>query len=101
MPPTEGAGEPEVCSRKCRKTLILFRRSKTVGRSACTRIVLRGFVGHKDEAHAEIQVRMLETNGYVTLRFDFRCCGEGERGQVRCFDQVADAKNAFTFRSMT
>jgi hypothetical protein len=42
---------------------------------------------------------MLEGFGYVALRFDFRCCGEseGERGQVRCFDQVADTKNALTF----
>ncbi|MEH3148615.1 MAG: alpha/beta fold hydrolase [Methylobacterium frigidaeris] len=62
-------------------------------------IVLHGFVGSKDESHAEIQARMLEAMGYVALRFDFRCCGEseGERAQVRCFDQVADAKNALTF----
>jgi pimeloyl-ACP methyl ester carboxylesterase len=62
-------------------------------------IVLHGFVGSKDESHAEIQARMLEDFGYAALRFDFRCCGEseGEHGQVRCFDQVADAKNALTF----
>lgn len=62
-------------------------------------IVLHGFVGSKDESHAEIQARMLEAMGYVALRFDFRCCGEseGERAQVRCFDQVADTKNALTF----
>jgi uncharacterized protein len=62
-------------------------------------IVLHGFVGSKDDSHAEIQARMLEQMGYLALRFDFRCCGEseGERGQVRCFDQVADAKNALTF----
>jgi alpha-beta hydrolase superfamily lysophospholipase len=62
-------------------------------------IVLHGFVGSKDESHAEIQARMLEQMGYVALRFDFRCCGEseGERGQVRCFDQVTDTKNAMTF----
>jgi pimeloyl-ACP methyl ester carboxylesterase len=62
-------------------------------------IVLHGFVGSKDESHAEIQARMLEGFGYAALRFDFRCCGEseGERGQVHCFDQVADAKNALTF----
>jgi uncharacterized protein len=55
-------------------------------------------VGSKDESHAEIQARMLEDMGYAALRFDFRCCGEseGERAQVRCFDQVADAKNALT-----
>jgi dipeptidyl aminopeptidase/acylaminoacyl peptidase len=62
-------------------------------------IVLHGFVGSKDESHAEIQAKMLEEFGYVALRFDFRCCGEseGDRAQVRCFDQVADAKNALTF----
>lgn len=64
-------------------------------------VVLHGFVGSKDESHAQIQAQMLEDFGYAALRFDFRCCGEseGERGQVRCFDQVADAKNALTFLS--
>ncbi len=62
-------------------------------------LVLHGFVGSKDESHAEIQARMLEDMGYAALRFDFRCCGEseGERAQVRCFDQVADTKNALSF----
>ncbi len=62
-------------------------------------LVLHGFVGSKDESHAEIQATMLEEMGYASFRFDFRCCGEseGERGQVRCFDQVADTKNALTF----
>ena len=62
-------------------------------------VVLHGFVGSKDESHAEIQASMLEAMGYVALRFDFRCCGEseGERAQVRCFDQVVDAKNALTY----
>src|ERR1700761_3761805 len=62
-------------------------------------LVLHGFVGSKDESHAEIQARMLEEMGYAALRFDFRCCGEseGERGQGRCFDQVADTKNALSF----
>lgn len=62
-------------------------------------IVCHGFVGSKDESHAQIQAEMMEAFGYVALRFDFRCCGdsEGERAQVRCMDQVADAKNALTF----
>lgn len=62
-------------------------------------IVCHGFVGSKDESHAQIQAEMIESFGYVALRFDFRCCGEseGERGQVRCMDQVADAKNALTW----
>jgi uncharacterized protein len=73
------------------------------GRSADERLpaflVLHGFVGSKDESHAEIQAVMLEEMGYAAFRFDFRSCGEseGERGQVRCFDQVADTKNALTF----
>lgn len=64
-------------------------------------IVCHGFVGSKDESHAQIQAEMMEEFGYIALRFDFRCCGEseGERGQVRCMDQVADAKNALTFLS--
>ena len=62
-------------------------------------VVCHGFVGSKDESHAQIQAEMLEAFGYAALRFDFRCCGEseGERGQVRCFDQVADARNAVTW----
>ena len=62
-------------------------------------IVCHGFVGSKDESHAQIQAEMMEAFGYIALRFDFRSCGEseGERAQVRCFDQVADAKNALTF----
>ncbi|WP_137134160.1 alpha/beta fold hydrolase [Rhizobium sp. FKY42] len=62
-------------------------------------IVCHGFVGSKDESHAQIQAQMMEDFGYVALRFDFRSCGEseGERGQVRCMDQVADAKNALTW----
>lgn len=64
-------------------------------------IVCHGFVGSKDESHAQIQAEMMESFGYIALRFDFRCCGEseGERAQVRCMDQVADAKNALTFLS--
>src|SRR4051812_823446 len=64
-----------------------------------TFIVLHGFVGTKDESHAELQARMLEDFGYCAFRIDLRGCGEsdGARGQVRCFDQVADTKNALTF----
>lgn len=64
-----------------------------------TFIVLHGFVGTKDESHAELQARMMEEFGYCAFRIDLRGCGEseGERGQVRCFDQVADTKNALTF----
>lgn len=62
-------------------------------------VVLHGFLGSKDESHAEIQARMLEQWGYAALRFDFRGCGEsgGERGYMLCMDQVADTKNAVTW----
>lgn len=64
-----------------------------------TFLVLHGFVGTKDESHAELQADMLEEMGYCAFRFDMRGCGksDGTRGDVRCMDQVADTKNAFTF----
>src|SRR5512134_3295774 len=62
-------------------------------------IVLHGFLGSKDESHAEIQARMLEGWGYAALRIDFRGCGAsgGTRGYVLCLDQVADTRNALTW----
>lgn len=62
-------------------------------------IVLHGFIGSKDDSHAELMASLLAEWGYVTLRFDFRGCGqsEGERGYVLCPDQVADAKNALNW----
>ena len=69
------------------------------GEKLPTFIVLHGFVGTKDGSHAELQARMLEEFGYCAFRIDLRGCGqsEGARAEVRCFDQVADTKNAFTF----
>lgn len=62
-------------------------------------VVLHGFMGSKDESHAEIQATMLEGFGYAALRIDFRGCGEsgGLRGYVLCLDQVADTRNALTW----
>lgn len=62
-------------------------------------VVLHGFMGSKDESHAEIQARMLEGFGYAALRIDFRGCGDsgGARGYVLCLDQVSDARNALTW----
>ena len=64
-------------------------------------IVLHGFIGSKDDSHAEIMTRMMTDWGYAALRFDFRGCGKsgGKRGYVLCHDQVADAKNALNWLS--
>jgi len=69
------------------------------GQKLPTIIVAHGFVGTKDKSHVEILTHMLEEMGYGVFRIDFRGCGESEgaRGEVRCFDQVADLKNAVTF----
>jgi len=62
-------------------------------------LVLHGFMGSKDESHAEIQANMLEGWGYAAWRFDMRGCGDsgGTRGFVLCMDQVADTRNALTW----
>jgi len=62
-------------------------------------LVLHGFMGSKDESHAEIQAKMLCDWGYAALRFDFRGLGDsgGAKGFVLCEDQVADTKNALTW----
>lgn len=73
--------------------------SRKPGQKLPTFIVLHGFVGTKDKSHVELVTNMLEQLGYCAFRIDFRGCGESEgaRGEVRCFDQVADTKNALTF----
>lgn len=62
-------------------------------------VVLHGFMGSKDESHAEIQANTLEGFGYAALRIDFRGCGDsgGVRGYVLCLDQVADTRNALSW----
>lgn len=62
-------------------------------------LILHGFADSKDAKHTESQAEMIASLGYAAFRFDFRGCGvsDGEQGQVRCFDQVADTKNALTF----
>src|SRR3546814_19796508 len=39
-------------------------------------IVLHGFIGSKDDSHAELMATMLSDWGYIVLRFDFRGCGQ-------------------------
>ncbi len=62
-------------------------------------IVLHGFGSNKNGTHVRLPYTFLSEQGYVTLRFDMRGCGEseGEPGRVICLDQVEDTRNALTF----
>lgn len=62
-------------------------------------IVLHGFGGNKDGHGQAVVAKQFSQWGYVTLRIDFRGCGEseGERGRIICLDQVADTRNAISY----
>jgi hypothetical protein len=62
-------------------------------------IILHGFGGNKDGHGQSVVTKLLTAWGYVTLRIDFRGCGEseGEHGRILCLDQVADTSNAVTY----
>ena len=62
-------------------------------------IVLHGFGGNKDGHGQSVVARQFTQWGYVTMRIDFRGCGdsEGEHGRIICLDQVADTRNALTY----
>ena len=62
-------------------------------------IVLHGFGGNKDGQGQTVVAKQFGQWGYVTLRMDFRGCGEseGEHGRIICLDQVADARNAISY----
>jgi pimeloyl-ACP methyl ester carboxylesterase len=64
-------------------------------------LVLHGFGGNKAGHGQIVMAEQLAAWGYVTLRFDFRGCGdsEGEHGKILCLDQVADTSNALTYLS--
>ncbi len=61
-------------------------------------IVLHGFGSTRHAGNVVTPCNMLNKLGYVTMRFDFRGCGEseGERGRLICMEQVNDTKNAVT-----
>jgi alpha-beta hydrolase superfamily lysophospholipase len=62
-------------------------------------ILCHGFGGScRGAGHPEL-ARTLEAVGYVTLRFDFRGCGQsdGAKGSVICLDEVADLRHAIDF----
>jgi fermentation-respiration switch protein FrsA (DUF1100 family) len=62
-------------------------------------LVLHGFGGNKSGHGQTVMAEQLSQWGYVTMRFDFRGCGEseGEHGRILCLDQVADTSNAVTY----
>jgi len=64
-------------------------------------VMFHGFTGHKAEAHRFfVQVaNALCNEGYVVLRFDFRCSGdsEGEFEDMTVPGEVSDAKKSMTF----
>src|SRR5262245_15416108 len=62
-------------------------------------IVLHGFGGNKDGHGQAVVAKQFSQWGYVTLRIDFRGCGEseGEHGRIICLDQVADTRNAVSY----
>jgi pimeloyl-ACP methyl ester carboxylesterase len=61
-------------------------------------LVLHGFGSNKDAGNVTGPCDLLSKLGYITLRFDFRGCGEseGEKGRLICLEQVADTRNALT-----
>jgi pimeloyl-ACP methyl ester carboxylesterase len=62
-------------------------------------IILHGFGGNKSGHGQTVMAEQLTAWGYITLRIDFRGCGdsEGEHGRIICLDQVADTANAVSY----
>ena len=62
-------------------------------------IALHGFGSNKDGSSSVLSAMLLASLGYVTLRIDFRGCGdsEGARGRVICREQVEDTQAAVTY----
>jgi len=62
-------------------------------------LVLRGFGSNKSSGNCVLPARMLAEWGYVSMRFDFRGCGEsdGEKARVICLEQVEDTKAAVSY----
>ena len=62
-------------------------------------MVLHGFGSNKSSGNSITPAEMFCDWGYVTMRFDFRGCGdsEGEYGRIICLEQVADTRNALSY----
>lgn len=66
-------------------------------RPAC--LVLHGFGSNKGSKACISPAKLLESWGYIALRFDMRGCGdsEGPRAHIICLEQVEDTKSAVTY----
>ncbi len=62
-------------------------------------LVLHGFGGGKGGDGSIAAAKMFADLGYITLRFDYRGCGEseGEFGRIICLEQVRDTQAAHAF----
>ena len=61
-------------------------------------MVLHGFGSNMNAGNVRQPCAMLNTLGYVTLRFDMPGCGEseGEKGRLICLEQVAAVRQALS-----
>jgi pimeloyl-ACP methyl ester carboxylesterase len=66
-------------------------------RPAC--LVLHGFGSNKNSKACISPAKLLETWGYIALRFDMRGCGESEGppAHIICHEQVEDTKSAVSY----
>ena len=66
-------------------------------RPAC--LVLHGFGSNKGSKACISPARLLESWGFVALRFDMRGCGESEgvKAQIICLEQVEDTRSAVSY----
>jgi pimeloyl-ACP methyl ester carboxylesterase len=62
-------------------------------------IILHGFGGNKGGHGQTVMAEQLTAWGYITMRIDFRGCGdsEGEHGRIICLEQVADTASAVSY----
>ena len=62
-------------------------------------MVLHGFGSNKSSGNCTQPAEMFCKWGYITMRFDYRGCGEseGEYGRLICLEQVADTSNALSY----